>query len=65
MELALEVRREEALADGGTDLVEGPEATSVQFFVRGADGAVVGRAVHIDQFSLAGAVENVFLDKQR
>ena len=58
-EFALEVGGEEVLAEGLADFVEGPEAASVEFFCRGFDGAIVDGTMHINQFALSTALEDV------
>ena len=59
LELGFEVGGEDGLADGGADLVEGPEAAPVEFIGRRGDRPVVDGAVDIDQLPLATTVEDI------
>ena len=63
LELAFEVGSEEALADGVTNLLHGPETATVEFFGRGTDSTVVDGAMDIDEFALTLALEHIFADE--
>ena len=59
LELGFEVGGKDGLADGGADLIEGPETAPVEFIGRGGDRAVVDGAVDIDQLPLSTTVEDI------
>lgn len=65
LEFALEVGGKDALTKGRTNLLKGPETTSVKLILRGLNGTFIGRTVDIDEFTFPLTLENVLAHEDR